>query len=110
LNPLQEGRKSLTSYCQNILISLDQTLEEFYRARASGQTVKQAKALQKLKKYSLQLLLLEPFYRLNEGENKAQYLQKLCVLLANESFHTDSDEELHLLTSFYSTLADLSSS
>lgn len=107
MNPLQEGRRSLILYCQNILLLLDQSLDVLYRAGAAGQEEEKDEALQQMKKYSLQLFLLVPFYRLNEAKTQAQKLQKLCVLLAQENLQAESVEVLHLLTSFYSTLAEL---
>ena len=110
MNPLVEGRKCLASYCHNILMLLEQALEVFYRSSDAGQVEEKAKALQQMKKLRLQLLLLEPFYRPNDGGVPAQKLQKICVLLAKQRLQADSDEELHLLISFYCTLAELARS
>ena len=107
MNPLRQGRRALGLHCNNVLGSLEATLEAYNYATQQNHPEAKTKALQQMQQYSQQLVLLEPFSGIQAVNSQAQQLQKICVLLARENIVSNYDEEQQLLVSFYRTLADL---
>ncbi len=104
MNPLYEARSALRLYCSNVVVLLEKALEDYCNA-----SMKQEKEtiFMDVKKYSLSLVLLEPFYCLNGEKKNAAQLQKLCTLLGHENYQENNKEQIHLLTKILQLIAQL---
>ncbi len=105
MNPLHEAHSALGFYCGNVAGLFEQALEAY-----SNASMKQDKesAIIDVKKYSLRLALLESFYSLDKDKTNAAELQKLCILLGQESYQ-DNNEQILLLAKIFRLLAKISS-
>ncbi len=105
MNPLLEAQRSLLAYCRELTLMLKQSLLAYFSVSPPQE---KKDYFDELKKYSEELDLLEAFYDSENDMALAKQLHNQCVLLGNEHFQDNEEDQLRLLAKIFQLLAQIS--